>query len=387
MDPKFADIHTKPENSVFKVVFFPDRIYHAQYLNATRSGRYRYNVQEVRSKHDVTVLKGEVYMDGRFLTHFMRIEYRASRLVEVAREKQRFLRDEILAWVKIHPEDGTQEEAIVKLHYCNWIKAYQVEIWESLNPPVGSKHDYMILGQMGQNGAITRVRPFSQALAEPKKIKRLELKFRENDKDQPYGYTINDPQWDNNYLRSHQEPGVDEPSSQANTIADESYGIDFQRGWFLDSNEVKPVRYRNAMMIQGENPELFPDNIIEMRWLLQRELGGSVVFFHEVTIPPGTIEGTHRHVGSEELYYIVEGQGIAYMGEGDDPATDAVDPVTGEPKYRTVETEIFAIGRRQVKELPIRPGNVIFTKSGGIHGIRNTGDKPLKFVAFLYHSN
>ena len=50
MDPRFNDIFTSPENDIFKVVFFPDRIYHARYLNATRSRRYRYNVQEVRGK-------------------------------------------------------------------------------------------------------------------------------------------------------------------------------------------------------------------------------------------------------------------------------------------------------------------------------------------------
>ena len=87
MDSRFNDIFNKPENSIFRVVFFPDRIYHAQYLNATRSLRYRYNVQEVRSKVDITVLKGEVYMDGLFYTNFLRIEYRGRRLVELAREK------------------------------------------------------------------------------------------------------------------------------------------------------------------------------------------------------------------------------------------------------------------------------------------------------------
>jgi hypothetical protein len=48
MDPKFNGVAATPENEIFKVVFFPDRIYHAQYLNATRSPRYRYNVTEVR---------------------------------------------------------------------------------------------------------------------------------------------------------------------------------------------------------------------------------------------------------------------------------------------------------------------------------------------------
>jgi hypothetical protein len=32
---------TAPWNQIFKIVFFPDRIYHAQYLNATRGPRYR----------------------------------------------------------------------------------------------------------------------------------------------------------------------------------------------------------------------------------------------------------------------------------------------------------------------------------------------------------
>ena len=32
------------------------------------------------------------------------------------------------------------------------------------------------------------------------------------------------------------------------------------------------------------------------------------------------------------------------------------------------------------------PGSVIYTKSGGMHGIRNVGKSDLKFVAFLYHS-
>ena len=39
------------------------------------------------------------------------------------------------------------------------------------------------------------------------------------------------------------------------------------------------------------------------------------------------------------------------------------------------------------KELPVKPGNIIYTKSGGIHGIRNDGATPLKFVAYLYHSS
>ena len=377
MDSRFNDIFTSPENQVFQVVFYPDRIYHDQYLNASRSPRYRYNVQEVRSYVDIVVLKGEVYMDGNYLCNFLRIEYYATRLIEQAREKNRFVRDEALAWVKVQPTNPVNTaEATVKLSYCPWVDAHQVEIWETLEPPQAQSHDFTVLDLMGRSGSITRVPQFNPALRDIKSLKVVELAFRENDRDLPFGYRINEPRWDNNYLRSHQEPRTQEPSSPQNTIADENYLIDFQRGFYRQAKDVLPVRYRNAMMEPG-NPDTDPNNIIEMRWILQRELGSSLVFFHEVTIPPGKVEGTHRHIGTEELYYIFEGEGIAYMAVGDDPATEG---------FPTVEREIFGVGKKQCKELPVRPGSVIYTKSGGVHGIRNPGGVPLKFVAFLYHT-
>ena len=379
MDSRFNDIFTQPENSIFKVVFFPDRIYHAQYLNAALSERYRYNVQEVRSKVDMTILKGEVYMDGLFYSHFLRIEYRGGRLVELARENRRFLQTELLAFVGLLPEDNSlTADAIVKLHYCPSIGAYQVEIWQTLETPDTSHHDFKVLNMMGKDKAITRIAAFNPALADIKSLRRIELAFRENDRDLPFGYAITNPAWDNNYDRGHQEPNSPTPSNDAaNTITDKNYLIDFQRGWFLQAEDVEPVRYRNALMEEG-NPDRSDDNVIEMRWILQRELGGNLVFFHEVTIPPGKVEGTHRHIGSEELYYIVEGKGIAYMGENDDPT------LSGLP---TVERSIYGLDKKNCKEIKVKPGSVIFTKSGGIHGIRNSGTKPLKFVAFLYQSS
>jgi mannose-6-phosphate isomerase-like protein (cupin superfamily) len=400
MEAMFNEIFTEPQNEVFKVVFYPDRIYHAEYLNATRSERYRYNVREVRNSIGITVLKGQVFMDDRFLTNFVRIEYKPDRLVELVREQQRFLRQSIMGWCRLLPNDQSKiAESMFKLHYCPWIDAYQVEFWETLEPTPGSYHDHKVLDIMGKDASITRIRQFAPALGKTdgdlKGLGRLELAFRENDKDLPFGYTIRQPQWDNNFTRSHQEPRSTEPSSSQNTIQDGNYLIDFQRGWFIDTNDVQPVRYRNAMM-DGDarrlldpgngdlrvdpnqaDPDLFDQNIIEMRWIVQRELGSSVVFFHEVTLPPGTVEGTHRHIGTEELYFITEGEGIAYMGENDDPKL-AQRPV--------VTRNVYGYGPRRVRELPVRRGNVIFTKSGGIHGIRNTGTVPLKFVAFLYHT-
>ena len=101
MDTRFEQIFTQPENEIFRVVFFPDRIYHARYLNATRSSRYRYNVTEVRGGPGITVMKGDVYLGGSRLCGMLRVEYAASRLVEQAREFNRRLGPTIKAWVRV----------------------------------------------------------------------------------------------------------------------------------------------------------------------------------------------------------------------------------------------------------------------------------------------
>lgn len=376
MDPRFDDVAARPENNIFRVVFFPDRVYHAQYLNATRSPRYRYNVTEVRGKLDMLVQKGEVYLDGNRLCNFVRLEYRSARLVEAARQRGRLGGNQIMAWVRLRPEGAAAAEATLKLHYCAWTDCYQVELWETLEPPGNTQHDIGVLAQMGRHAPITRVAALVPAMRDLKRLRRIEIAFREDERIYPSDFSIGNPEWDNNYLSSHQEPRTQEPSAAENTVDDRNYLLDFQRGFFLRAQDVAPVRYRNAMMEAG-NAEIAPDNVIEMRWILQRELGSALIFFHEVTIPPGKVEGTHWHIGSEELYYVTEGEGIAYMGENDDPASAA---------FPLVERDIFGVGKRRCRELPVAPGSVIFTKSGGIHGIRNPSVRPLKFVAFLYHS-
>src|SRR3954471_11625175 len=121
MDPRFHWMFDDPFNQIFKVVFYSDRVYHAAYFNATRSTRYRYNVREVRNAFDVIVLKAEVYVDGVFLGNVLRVEYRAGRLTEVAREKNRFLRDRVLMNIRLltsdpnRPPDGPA--ALLYLHY------------------------------------------------------------------------------------------------------------------------------------------------------------------------------------------------------------------------------------------------------------------------------
>lgn len=382
MDPRFNDIAADPRNSIFEVVFFPDRVYHAQYLNATRSSRYRYVVQEVRGKSDSNLLKGVVFIDGLQICNFLRIETRGGRLAEVVREKGRFMGPDIIANVGLTTTDGKRVDAQVRLHFCPWIHAFQVELWQTLDAPAGKHHDYQVVDMMGYRGPITKVPAFADALANLDALKRIDLAFRENDVSYPSRTAIpdSDVAWDNYYQRNVQVPNTQEPSSGQNTVRQDGYGVDFQRGWFIKKvRDIAPVRYRNGMM-EGDNPQASDANIIEMRWVLQQEFGGTVVFFHEVTIPPHTIEGTHQHIGSEELYYVFEGRGIAYMGADDDPALaqDASIPV--------VERKIFGLDPKPCKKLDVAPGSVIYTKSGGVHGIENPYAEPLRFVAFLYHS-
>jgi mannose-6-phosphate isomerase-like protein (cupin superfamily) len=379
MDVRFDDLFEQPENEVFRIVFFPDRIYHARYLSATRSSRYRYAVSEVRSGAVLTAMKGQVFFGGEPLCNMLRLEYSAQRLLELAREHGRSLGPTLRAWCKLWTFEGAGAvEANIVLHYDDKVAAYCVELWETLEPPSGNAHDYRVLPLMGRDAPITRVPALVPQLTDIKALRGIEFAVREDDTQYPTRRPTSDPQWDNNFARTIQVPNTQDPSSGSNTVDVKNYLLDFQRGFFFENaHDIAPVRYRNAMLNDGD-PDRRDDNVIEMRWVVQRELGSDLVFFHQVTIPPGTVEGTHRHIGSEELYYIVEGEGIAYMEDGDDPAND---------QYPLVTRNLYGLDPIAFRELPVKAGSVIYTKSGGCHGIRNPGTEPLRFVAFLYQGS
>src|SRR5262249_35042286 len=149
------------------------------------------------------------------------------------------------------PNDAPQQgpSADLYLYYDNWIKAYQTEIWESVAPPPRKYHDFKVLDQIGRMGAITSVFDFKEFISKLPSLRRLELSFRESDTHLPSGHQIRDPQWDNNYARNHQAPVSPLPSdNDKNTIPDNSYLIDFQRGYFFENiDTINPVRYLNAM--------------------------------------------------------------------------------------------------------------------------------------------
>ena len=76
------------------------------------------------------------------------------------------------------------------------------------------------------------------------------------------------------------------------------------------------------------------------------------VFAHS-TLEPGASIGFHIHSGESEIYYIFSGS-----GEIND---------NGEVK-------------------PVKSGDTIITPDGQGHGIKNTGDEPMHFIAIILYA-
>lgn len=93
---------------------------------------------------------------------------------------------------------------------------------------------------------------------------------------------------------------------------------------------------------------------ITVKYILdEAEMSGKGKMFAEVTIGPGCSLGYHEHQGESETYYIIKGQ-----GEYDDNGT-----------------------MRQVTA-----GDKTFTRNAG-HGIRNTADTDLVFMALVIYES
>jgi quercetin dioxygenase-like cupin family protein len=80
------------------------------------------------------------------------------------------------------------------------------------------------------------------------------------------------------------------------------------------------------------------------------ERGGScgLAFLDFAQVPPGATIGLHRHGPSdEEIYVVLSGRG-RYCAEG--------------------------------QWVDVRPGSVAVNPPGGLHGLENSGDEPLRIV-------
>ena len=80
----------------------------------------------------------------------------------------------------------------------------------------------------------------------------------------------------------------------------------------------------------------------------ERDFDSLLTFVHEVTVPSGTSIGLHRHVENEEVYIMVKGRA----------------EMTIDDQIRTVNA-----------------GDVILTRDGMAHAIRNAGEEDVLFYS------
>lgn len=107
-------------------------------------------------------------------------------------------------------------------------------------------------------------------------------------------------------------------------------------------------------VIKKENASGGKGYILIKRLLDDTELNGKCGLYAQVTIPPGCSLGIHEHKGESETYYILSGRGTYH-----DNGTDR----------------------------PIGPGDVTFTPDGCTHGLDNTGNEDIVFMALIIFDN
>lgn len=81
----------------------------------------------------------------------------------------------------------------------------------------------------------------------------------------------------------------------------------------------------------------------------ENDFKSSLQFLHETSITPSSTIGYHKHAGNEEIYYVIEGEGVMTVDE---------------------------------EEKKVTAGDAVITHSGSSHGLKNIGDKDLKILVF-----
>lgn len=110
------------------------------------------------------------------------------------------------------------------------------------------------------------------------------------------------------------------------------------------------VKRKDCEYIKSEKPRGGEGHIDGFRYLDDKDLNNSLKGFYENNLAVGSSVGFHKHIEDEEIYYILEGKGIV-----DDNG---------------IEKEVEA-------------GDLIYTKDMEGHALKNIGDTPLKFLAFI----
>lgn len=110
------------------------------------------------------------------------------------------------------------------------------------------------------------------------------------------------------------------------------------------------VKKENTTKIITENPREGKGIIEGYRYLDGHELSNNLKGFYINELMPHSEVGFHKHIADEEIYLILDGTGIV-----DDNGL----------------------------EERVEAGDLVYTKKGQGHSLKNIGETPLKFVAFI----
>ncbi|MGI5959625.1 MAG: cupin domain-containing protein [Massiliimalia sp.] len=95
-------------------------------------------------------------------------------------------------------------------------------------------------------------------------------------------------------------------------------------------------------------------HVLIERLLDEQQLNGKCGLYAKVTIEPGCTLGYHEHHGETETYYILSGEG--------------------------------SYNDNHEANIPVAAGDVTFCPDGKGHGLDNTGDTDLVFMALIIKS-
>ena len=110
------------------------------------------------------------------------------------------------------------------------------------------------------------------------------------------------------------------------------------------------VKKNDTSHSRGEKPRGGEGFINAFSYLKDEELTNSMKGFNVMSLEVGASIGYHQHVSDEEIYFIISGKGLVKDND---------------------------------TEMEVSTGDLIYTKDGEFHGMKNIGDEELNFVAFI----
>lgn len=106
--------------------------------------------------------------------------------------------------------------------------------------------------------------------------------------------------------------------------------------------------------MQAVDPNAIPTQTFDwgaIKWFVTPGVtAGAGITFGEVVLLPGRGHDRHNHPESEEILYVLSGEGEQMLDDG-------------EP-------------------FPVKPGDTIYVPTGVFHSTRNTGWEPMRLLAF-----